>query len=183
VRTKQSLSTSRLPLRSSSGRSTAPGPRMSYPKSSRPGLSQPRWMSESPRVSTRDRRSCLTFVSDHQPPNVVGKTLMIPVYQRLFGVSDNFDGGVRVGRFVFVGDAHVCKWGLGGAQSSQAALHSSSLGFQVSATDDTPRSNRLRRSPLQLAASGHQVRTQRPARRSSPFSPTFQESRDAVDGR
>jgi hypothetical protein len=27
------------------------------------GLSQPRWMSESPRVSTRDRRSCLTFVS------------------------------------------------------------------------------------------------------------------------
>jgi hypothetical protein len=83
----------------------------SYPKSVRSGLSQPRWMSESPRVSTRDRRSCLTFVSDHQPPNVVGKTLMIPVYQRLFGVSDNFDGGVRVGRFVFVGAAHVCKWG------------------------------------------------------------------------
>jgi hypothetical protein len=51
---------------------------VSYPKILRSGLSQPRWVSESPRVSTRDRRSCLTFVSDHQPPNVVGKTLMIP---------------------------------------------------------------------------------------------------------
>jgi len=32
---------------------------------------------------------------------------------RLTSEFPNFDGGVRVGCFVFVGDAHVCKWALG----------------------------------------------------------------------
>ena len=105
-------------------------------------------------MSTRASRSCLTFVSHHQPPNVVGKTLMVPgssgsirSFQTLMAVSGlaaSYSSGMR-----------MSVSGPWGAQKSRAALRSSSLGFQVSATDNTPSSNRIRRSPLQLAASGH----------------------------
>lgn len=131
-----------------------PGVRaMSYPKSSRPRLSQPRWIRVAP--SVHPGSSFLPHVRLTSSAAKRGRQDADgPRFIRLDSEFPNFDGGVRVGCFVFVGDAHVCS-GPWGAQKSRAALRSSSLGFQVSATDNTPSSNRIRRSPLQLAASGH----------------------------
>jgi hypothetical protein len=64
-------------------------------------------------VSTRDLVLAFTFVSDHLPPNVVGKTLMVPRFIGGSIRSFQLDGGVSVDYFAFVGAAHPCKWALG----------------------------------------------------------------------
>ena len=83
------LSTSRVPLCSSNGRSAAPGPSSELSEELAVGV-EPAALDVRVAPSTRDR-SCLTFVSHHQPPNVVGKTLMVPrLSEPRFGVS-NFE--------------------------------------------------------------------------------------------
>jgi len=126
---------------------------MSYPKSSRPRLSQPRWIRVAP--SVHPGSSFLPHVrltssaakrgrQDADGPRFIRLDSEFQTLMAVSGLAASYSSGMR-----------MSVSGPWGAQKSRAALRSSSLGFQVSATDNTPSSNRIRRSPLQLAASGH----------------------------
>jgi hypothetical protein len=120
----------------SNDRSAAPGPSSELSEELGSGLSQPRWMSESP-PSVHPGSSFLPYVRLRSSAAKRGRQDADGspgLSEARFGVS-NLDGGVRVACFVFVGAAHVCKWALGCTElPGVAALMIA--GFQVSATDE-----------------------------------------------
>jgi hypothetical protein len=117
------------------------------------GVSQPRWIRVAP--SVHPGSSFLPHVrltpsaakrgrQDADGPRFIRLDSEFRTLMAVSGLAASYSSGMR-----------MSVSGPWGAQKSRAALRSSSLGFQVSATDNTPSSNRIRRSPLQLAASGH----------------------------